>query len=66
MVVVTSYGPGGEVTLNLDRKALGLADNLAAVNVETDQRLERSSAGQFKLTIPRHDFRIVRIGQAAE
>jgi len=29
MVVVTSYGPAGDVTLELDRKALGLADNLS-------------------------------------
>ena len=66
MVVVASYGPAGNVTLNLDRKALGLADNLTAVNVQSNERLERLSPGQFKLTIPRHDFRIVRLEQAAQ
>jgi hypothetical protein len=61
MVVVASCGPGGEVTLDLDRKLLGLADDVAAVNGETGQRLQRLGPGQFKLTIARHDFQVVQI-----
>ena len=34
MVVVASYGPGGDVELQADMKALGLAGEVVAVNVE--------------------------------
>ena len=48
MVVVASYGPAGEVMFDLDRKALGLADNLTAKNVENNERFELLSSDQIK------------------
>ena len=62
MIVVTSYGPGGDVVLNLDQKTLGLPEEAAAWNAESGVRIERLRAGRFQLTIPRHDFRIVLVG----
>ena len=60
MVVVASYGPAGEVLLKLDREALGLSGKVAGVDVENGQPVERLAPGEFKLTIPRHDFRIIQ------
>jgi hypothetical protein len=65
MVVVASFGPTGEVELALDLKRLGLSEEVVAANVETGQRLERLGPGRFKLTLPRHDFRLVRIESPA-
>jgi hypothetical protein len=61
MVVVASFGPRGDVGLNVDLKAMGLAQGVVAVNVETGERLERLGPGRFKLPLPRHDFRLLRI-----
>ncbi len=61
MVVVASFGPAGEVELTLDLRRLGLPEEAVAVNVETGQRLERLGPGRFKLPLPRHDFRLLRI-----
>ena len=66
MVVVASYGPAGDVVLNLDWKRLGLSDQATAMNVENGQPVERLAPGKFKLAIPRHDFRIVRIEHTAK
>jgi hypothetical protein len=35
------------------------------VNVETGERLKQPEPGAFTLTVPRHDFRVVRIEPAA-
>ena len=59
MAVVASYGPGGEVVLDLDRRSLGLPDNVVARDAETDEEISRLEAGRFKLTIARHDFRLI-------
>jgi len=61
LVIVASYGPGGGVCFNLDRAALGLSGDLVAVNAETDEGFEKGSPDQFKLSLPRHDFRIIRV-----
>ena len=61
MVVVASYGPAGDVGLDLDLKGLGLSEEVRAVNVETGERLEQLGPARFKLGIPRHDFRVLRI-----
>jgi hypothetical protein len=61
MIVLSSFGPAGEVTLSLDRKVLGLGADAAAVNVETGEPLQRTAPGQFKLIIPRHDLRVLRV-----
>lgn len=61
MLVVASYGPGGEVTLECDTKVLGLPEDAIAANAETGDSLVRLGPGRFKLAIPRHDFRIFLI-----
>ena len=61
MVVVTSYGPAGNVMLELDRKSLTLPDNAIAVNAETGAELQRLGPGRFKLALPRHDFRLILV-----
>ena len=61
MVVVASYGPGGEVVLALDRKSLGLPENAIARDAETNVELQRLAAGRFKLTLGRHDFRLILV-----
>jgi len=64
IIVVSSFGPAGELRLGLDRKMLGLANELVAVNAETGERLAQPAPGEFTLTVPRHDFRLVLIGTA--
>lgn len=61
MVVVSSFGPAGEVTLNLKAEPLGLSGALIATNAETGEKLAQPGPGSFTLNLPRHDFRIVRI-----
>lgn len=61
LVVVASYGPAGEVTLELDVGQLGLAGNLSATNLETGAVIAHTGAAQFKLPIDRHDFCLVRV-----
>jgi hypothetical protein len=61
MIIFTSFGPKGEVNVSLDRKVLGLSDDVTAVNVETGESVERTGPGQFKLLLPRHDFRVLRV-----
>jgi hypothetical protein len=61
LLVVASYGPAGDVILELDRKTLGLPDDAVATDLEGKKALERLGPGRFKLSIPRHDFRVVRV-----
>jgi hypothetical protein len=61
LVVVASYGPGGEVVLDLDRRSLGVPQDAVARDAETNAELPRLAAGRFKLTIARHDFRLILI-----
>jgi hypothetical protein len=61
MMILTSFGPAGEVNVSLDRSVLGLSDDAAAVNVETGEPIDRTGLGQFKLFLPRHDFRVLRV-----
>jgi len=61
MLVVASYGPAGDVAIELDLQRLGLAEDCVAVNVETGERLQRLGPGRFTLALPRHDFRLLRI-----
>ncbi len=66
LIVVASYGPAGDVTLDLDPAALGLAGELSGVNVETGAAIERTGPGSFKLPLGRHDFCLVKIGPAKQ
>ena len=61
MAVVASYGPAGDVTLDLDLKALGLPEGAAARNVETGAAVQRVAPGRYLLPLARHDFRLLRI-----
>ena len=63
MVVVTSYGPAGDVLLELDAKMMELPDQAVAVDAETGEELQRLTPTQFKLALPRHDFRIIFVAQ---
>jgi hypothetical protein len=66
LVVVASYGPAGGATLELDRRRLGLPDDVTAVNAETSAAIDRTGPGRFQLTLPRHDFCLVRVQPSAK
>jgi len=66
MIVVSSYGHEGTIQIELDRKTLGLSKDTVAVNAETGERIDQSTPGQFKLNLPRHDFRIIKIGNTSQ
>jgi hypothetical protein len=61
MILVCRFGPTGEVTVNLDPKMFDTSGDWIAVNAETGERIARLEPGSFTMTIPRHDFRLVRI-----
>jgi hypothetical protein len=61
MLVIGSYGPGGEAVLRADLEALGVPADVVAVDVETGEILRPSQPGQFSVPISRHDFRLLRI-----
>jgi len=61
LLIVASYGPGGEACITLDQTALGLEGDGVAVNAENGERLEQVTPGRFKVSLPRHDFRIIRV-----
>jgi hypothetical protein len=63
MLVVASYGPAGDVVLELDKKSLALSDNVIAADAETGGELQRLGPGRFKLALPRHDFRLILVEQ---
>ena len=66
LIVVASYGPAGDVTLDLDLPRLGLSGELSGVNLETGQQIERTGPGQFTLRLARHDFCLVKVLPADE
>ena len=59
IVVVTDYGTGGACRVKLDLAKLGLGDKVTAANFETGDAVKRVGPGEFELTIPKHDFRIL-------
>jgi hypothetical protein len=61
MIVITSFGLAGEVTFKVTQEMLGLSGRVAAVNAETGEVLAESEPGTFRLALPRHDFRLVRL-----
>lgn len=62
LLAVSSYGPGGDVSLALDLAALGVPADAVARNAETGEPIERTAGGRFKLSLPRHDFRLIEVG----
>ncbi len=61
LLAVASYGAEGEVRLMLDNRLLGLPKDTAATNAETGEPVDRTAPGQYRLTVPRHDFRLLLI-----
>ena len=61
MIVLSSFGPAGEVTFKVNRQMLGLDEDVVAVNAETSEPLAQPGPGSFRLILPRHDFRLVRL-----
>jgi hypothetical protein len=66
MLVIGSYGPGGEAVLRADLEALGVPADVVAVDVETGEILRPSQPGQFSVPISRHDFRLLRIEERGD
>jgi len=64
MVVISSLGPTGKVTITVNRKMLGLKGEARAFNAETGEQLAQPSTGSFALDIPQHDFRLIVIEPA--
>lgn len=63
IAVVVGWGQNGQmVGLNIDKKALGMGDQLRVVNIETGADLIRSNANQKpSFSLPRHEVRFIRI-----
>lgn len=61
MIILSSFGPAGEVTFRVNQEMLGLSGLIAAVNAETGDVLAQPEPGAFRLALPRHDFRLVRL-----
>ncbi|HEY1791844.1 MAG TPA: hypothetical protein VGG34_02930 [Opitutaceae bacterium] len=62
LAVVCDYGGGGEMTLHMNRKALGLSQGLAARNEETGEALPVDPDGSVHFQLRRHDYMIIVIG----
>ena len=61
MIIVGSFGPGGDCKLTLDLKTLDLPSTAKAVNAETGEKLASSAPGVFTLPIVKHDFWLVTV-----
>ena len=61
LIVVGSFGEGGECTLKPDLKALGLPKTAKAVNAEKEQQLQSVEPGTFVLPIKKHDVAFVLV-----
>ena len=60
-MVVGSYGAGGDCTLTLDLKKLGLPDTVQAKNGETGEPIKSAGAGVFVFPIKKHDFQVLQV-----
>ena len=62
-IVVNAIHPGGcAVNLGFGLAALGVPADAVARNAETGEPIERTAGGRFKLSLPRHDFRLIEVG----
>jgi len=61
LIVVGSFGEGGDCTLKPDLKALGLPKTAKAVNAEKEQQLQSVEPGTFVLPIKKHDVAFVLV-----
>jgi hypothetical protein len=58
---VSDWGNGGSISLKLDRKALGLGDELKAVDAENDQPLTITPEGVVQFELKKHDFKLIKV-----
>ncbi len=59
LAIVTDYGEGGDCTLTLDMKALGLPDTVIATDFETGEAMTGAGAGSVTFALKKHDFKAV-------
>ncbi|MCD6361369.1 MAG: hypothetical protein J7M38_10985, partial [Armatimonadetes bacterium] len=59
VAVVTDYGDGGECTLELDLKAVGLPATVRPTNFETGDAMTAAAPGVVTFPLKKHDFRAV-------
>lgn len=59
LAVVTDYGGGGDCTVKLDLKAIGLPDTVRPKDLEKGQELSAPGPGQATFNLPKHDFRVI-------
>lgn len=60
LVVVCDYGNGGNLTLNLDRKALALPKQIKASDLETGKPLDVAD-GAVRFELKKHDFKMILV-----
>ena len=61
LVVVCDYGTGGDLVLNVNTEALGLAGNLKAIDMEGGQPLATTADGKVRFAMKRHDFKLILV-----
>ncbi len=59
VVAVTDYSGGGDVTLKLDLKAVGLPDTIKASDLETAEALTGAASGEVSFPLRKHDLKVV-------
>ena len=59
VVAVTDYSGGGDVTLKLDLKAVGLPDTVKATDFETGAALTGAAPGEVSFPLKKHDLKVV-------
>lgn len=66
LVLVCDYGHGGNVSLVLDRAALGLKGKLSAVDLESGGALPVTANARVGFALRKHDFKLVLVKTVPE
>jgi hypothetical protein len=66
MVVVCDFGNGGDVLLTLNLKQLAISGKVTATDVETGETLAVTNERAVRLSLKKHDFKLVRIAGRPE
>ncbi len=61
LVIVGSFGPGGDCTLKLDLAKLRLPETVQATNDETGAAITSTASGTFVFPIKKHDVQFVLV-----
>ncbi|MGD0092957.1 MAG: glycoside hydrolase domain-containing protein [Planctomycetota bacterium] len=61
MILVSDWGNGGNVSLKLDRKALGLGKQWKADDAENDLPLAVTPEGVVQFELKKHDFKLIKV-----